>query len=585
MRTYGISITGQYHIDDGSNVCQDAYAVGKVIDDGETILIAAVADGVGSERYSQIGSSAAAEQCVRYCVENYIRVPDKISLLSNSFTSALTAIMNRSSAYNIPADQMHTTLCAVIMTKDRLYVGNVGDSGAIGLGKDGRYVKLTKQQNDSYGCVYPLHLSDCWDFYMVDGEFVSVLLMTDGFLNYIAPRYLSQMDDCQGIDYDIIKGYMDPEIIGRHLSESDLERCARNELSKIPRIYDEGIVDDITIVGLFSDIGHDDYPLYMTPIDRAWHRERYLSGISAVTNTGTVEGPNMNNVSVQPLVTLMTGSDAESITVQIGDSNAVDLCRIRSSKMDDVTARYSDGERTAIIFKRNYRTGLEEKAKSMLSMRYTDNLRFFGWPTSLIYQNGTFVGYTVNGAATDMSITDIYNKERSVPKRAQIALNLSMAMNYFHSMDCAVGDICEDDVCILENGKVLFNNISSYHLPPEVMPDESDLDEGISTDLENLTEWIYKLLFQYIASSDEEPDSEMLVRTIDLYGGLFPDYLIGPFIDTYLNYDEAPEAYIWVNILKRYSSELRQCTVDKGHIYHKDIQECPYCKMIRQERC
>ena len=64
MKYYGISQVGQYHLNAGSEVCQDSFAI-EVI--GDNVIVAAVADGVGSEDHSEIGAEVAAKACVSYC--------------------------------------------------------------------------------------------------------------------------------------------------------------------------------------------------------------------------------------------------------------------------------------------------------------------------------------------------------------------------------------------------------------------------------------------------------------------------------------------------------------------------------------
>lgn len=160
MRHFLISEVGQYHIDaDGDKaICQDSAYYGQLAND---VAIAAVADGVGSQKHSEHASKAAVEKCVEYCKENYGKI-DTIDLLKNSFVEALEATKIEFEKMGIPTEDC--TLCATILTREAVYCGNSGDSGAIGLKSDGTYVLLSRKQNDSEGRVYTLKCTDRWEF-------------------------------------------------------------------------------------------------------------------------------------------------------------------------------------------------------------------------------------------------------------------------------------------------------------------------------------------------------------------------------------------------------------------------------------
>ena len=57
---YGVSQKGAYHERDGT-VCHDAFSVVKC---GKNMAVAAVADGVGSEKHSDIASKIAVRESV-----------------------------------------------------------------------------------------------------------------------------------------------------------------------------------------------------------------------------------------------------------------------------------------------------------------------------------------------------------------------------------------------------------------------------------------------------------------------------------------------------------------------------------------
>ena len=149
------NMAGPYHIEHGI-VCQDSYAVreGK---NGE--IIAAVADGLGSELYSDVGSLVGVDRAVEYCAEKLtpdMSVDEIKKMISNSFVHAYAAILERAEEDKQDSDQYDTTMCLAVYDGERVVYGQSGDSGMIAVLESGEYVQLTQQQRDAEGCVYPL---------------------------------------------------------------------------------------------------------------------------------------------------------------------------------------------------------------------------------------------------------------------------------------------------------------------------------------------------------------------------------------------------------------------------------------------
>lgn len=63
--SFGITQQGKAHIKKNIN-CQDAYCIKTI---NEKICVVAVADGLGSEEYSDIASRIAADCSVAYCAD------------------------------------------------------------------------------------------------------------------------------------------------------------------------------------------------------------------------------------------------------------------------------------------------------------------------------------------------------------------------------------------------------------------------------------------------------------------------------------------------------------------------------------
>lgn len=173
-------------------VCQDSfYSVHN-----DSYVVAAVADGLGSEKFSDVGSSIASRVSVEYCAKNYVpemNMEDIQKMMNNAFVYGWKAVCEKAVEDGNSFDEYDTTLCLVIYDGKSIYYGQSGDSGMITLGEDGYYKVITEQQRDDDGCVFPLCFGpDYWKFGKEEGPFHSVMLMTDGVLEQMIPPVLNK---------------------------------------------------------------------------------------------------------------------------------------------------------------------------------------------------------------------------------------------------------------------------------------------------------------------------------------------------------------------------------------------------------
>jgi serine/threonine protein phosphatase PrpC len=188
---YGFKIRGKSHEKDNTP-CQDAYHIVKCRND---LVIAAVADGLGSCEHSDIASKMAVEKSVEYCKKN-IPLLQSISedgvcgIIRQSFAVATDAIEDKVAEDKDDLSQYFTTLSLAVLWNDTLYYGHAGDSGIIALTHEGRFEKVTEPQDDEEGGVIHLRFSDNWIFGQFDKKVCSVLLATDGILFYLIPILL-----------------------------------------------------------------------------------------------------------------------------------------------------------------------------------------------------------------------------------------------------------------------------------------------------------------------------------------------------------------------------------------------------------
>lgn len=243
---YKVNMPGPYHIEKGIP-CQDAYCIRETPDG---VVIAAVADGLGSEEHSDKGAKVASNFVVTYCMKNYkVGMPDGevAALLKRAYTKAYAQVEKISTRDGNDVDQYDCTLCTVIYDGRSVFYGQSGDSGLIVGSNDGAYYKVTEQQRDEDGYVYPLCFGpEYWEFGRVEGNVVSVMLMTDGVWEQACPPILRM--EQQPVNVGFVEMFMNHY----GLSDSEvksLEREAECYMREFPR---ERLDDDKTIVVLIN---------------------------------------------------------------------------------------------------------------------------------------------------------------------------------------------------------------------------------------------------------------------------------------------------------------------------------------------
>lgn len=241
---YGVTQQGTYHIKNNI-VCQDAHRIEKCAD---SCVIAAVADGLGSEAHSDIASKLAVEISVGYCAERIgnLATDDQIlGIISDSFTLAQQKIEKAAEENGHNLDQYDTTLSLAVLKDDALYYGHSGDSGIIALTADGLYQKVTEQQRDEEGRVFPLYFgNEKWVFAKYPEPVASVFLATDGMLETLFPVYLGS--EPVNVYVALARYFMDAEVLRiAEIGEAAVQEKISAFLEGIP---DDRVNDDKTIV-------------------------------------------------------------------------------------------------------------------------------------------------------------------------------------------------------------------------------------------------------------------------------------------------------------------------------------------------
>lgn len=191
ISAYHFSLTGRDHT--ARNMpCHDYSLIREV---SASWKIAIVADGVGSCAHADIAAKTAAEAAADLIEKQFppssAEDADYISVIiaaMHGAANAIEAYVSKNDDGNEEAYQ--TTLALAILSKRKLYYGNAGDSGIIGLDAKGSYHVLSHKQNDDIGQVYAIPSSRCFEVGTADFVPAAAICLTDGVLDFVAPAVL-----------------------------------------------------------------------------------------------------------------------------------------------------------------------------------------------------------------------------------------------------------------------------------------------------------------------------------------------------------------------------------------------------------
>jgi hypothetical protein len=244
---YGITAQGAAHIKHNIE-CQDAHGI---IQAAPLYCLAAVADGLGSELYSGIASRIAVDTALQYCNNNIavdMNNSEIEAIMRISFIEAQNTIIKKSTEDQNEIDQYDTTLSLVVFIENTLHFGHSGDSGIIALTLDGLYEKVTEQQRDENGYVFPLCFEDKWVFGTYDKKIAAAALATDGIYEAFFPVYIKDEPVC--IYVPLISYFLDNTRL--RIDESGEDKIKQSREKYINNIPGNQVTDDKTIVCLIN---------------------------------------------------------------------------------------------------------------------------------------------------------------------------------------------------------------------------------------------------------------------------------------------------------------------------------------------
>lgn len=245
---YNLSLQGDSHKSSGT-VCQDASCI-KLLPCGW--LAAAVADGVGSAKYSDIGSELAVRAATDYiyeCCPSEWDINNLTNVLITAYETALEKITEKAEEDGNPLSEYDTTLTVAVYNGDCLAYAHVGDGGIITLTKNGDFsIQTTAQKGDEFNSVNPLR-SRKWEFGISESGICAFAMLTDGIYDIVCPWLLSNQEQKVYINY--IRSFMDRNLLKAD-TEEDFENIKREAESFLFSSYNSSITDDKTIAVIIN---------------------------------------------------------------------------------------------------------------------------------------------------------------------------------------------------------------------------------------------------------------------------------------------------------------------------------------------
>lgn len=274
--SYYVSAIGTAHLEKADGVCQDYSAVKHISD---RLVVAAIADGLGSAAQSDVGAKLAVESVLEHISQRINSVPlnQYPELIKQAYIYAYNETLSKAKENGIDARDYNTTLTAVIYCGTELYYGQCGDGGIIALTAQGDYVRVTSaEKGESFNETHPLlNGEQYWSFDRFQGQVCAFLMMTDGIFDLVCSPLLNEQP-CP-IFVAFARKFIDRNILAANNAE-DFEKLqsrisafiASEKFSK-----DYGVTDDKTIVGVINTgimpaLKNDEY--YAKPDWEALHK-------------------------------------------------------------------------------------------------------------------------------------------------------------------------------------------------------------------------------------------------------------------------------------------------------------------------
>lgn len=308
---FKISAIGKSHLAKSDGVCQD---YSDVVQTNEDMIIAAIADGLGSAEKSDIGSQIAVKTVLDH-ISGRIKPSKKadlyINALHEAFQFAYRTVITYAKNQNDDSKMYNTTLTVAIYNGKDLYYGQCGDGGIVALTYDGDYICVTDvMKGEEFNETFPLLCGEgYWTFGKADLPICAFTMMTDGIYDIVCSPLLA--NEKQKIYVPFIRRFMDRNVLKANDPE-DFRKLQESISAFISGNGIPGVTDDKTIVGVINTkvvpkLKDEEY--YREPDWKALKRKQY-----------EIMGREYNTSSVRPHVTPQKSADvSENYRAQIDD--------------------------------------------------------------------------------------------------------------------------------------------------------------------------------------------------------------------------------------------------------------------------
>lgn len=251
MIYYSTCLRGRSHIKN-NKPCQDYK---KIYELANNFVVAAVADGVGSSKHSNLASKIAVNVSMEFIKNNFPKNPNKQNLkklILSSFNEAQDQIEFVCQEKNDDIYEYDTTLTLIIYDGATVFYGQSGDSGAIGITNAGDYIKITSQQKGKDGIsVIPLRFREkTWKFGCLDDKFCAIMLATDGVLDGLISPPILRREECP-IYVSLVKNFLDLNFL--QINKQNVKKFTKNINHFLKSDQCKNISDDMTIVGIINE--------------------------------------------------------------------------------------------------------------------------------------------------------------------------------------------------------------------------------------------------------------------------------------------------------------------------------------------
>lgn len=274
---FKISTIGRSHLAKPDGVCQD---YSDVVQTNDGMIIAAIADGLGSAQKSDIGSQIAVKTVLDH-ISGRIKSSKKADFYINALHEAFQFAYRTVTAYaknqNDDPKMYNTTLTVAIYNGKDLYYGQCGDGGIVAMTYDGDYICVTDvMKGEEFNETFPLLCGEgYWTFGKADLPICAFTMMTDGIYDIVCPPLLA--NEKQKIYVSFIRRFMDRNVLKANDPE-DFRKLQESISAFISGNGIPGVTDDKTIVGVINTkvvpkLKDEEY--YREPDWKALKRKQY----------------------------------------------------------------------------------------------------------------------------------------------------------------------------------------------------------------------------------------------------------------------------------------------------------------------